>query len=80
MGPQQYREQPGARRRRLPQLVKPGERPEGRILEQILGVRLVPPAQPKRRPEQRVQMLGEDLLESTLWALRSSQKSIPLSG
>jgi len=63
MGPSQDAEQPTASRRQIPQLVKAGERAECRVLEQILGVSLVPAAEPERRPKQRVQMLGEDFFE-----------------
>jgi hypothetical protein len=58
VGSGQNGEQPGAGRRRVPQLIEVDEGSKGAVLKQVLCVGLVAAAEPERRPEQRVQMLG----------------------
>lgn len=62
--PGQDREQPGPRRRRVPDLIEVHEGAERGVLQQIFRVRHVTPAQPQRGPEQGIEVLGEDLFKN----------------
>ena len=63
MGAAKDGEQPGPSGRRIPKPAVAVERPQGRLLEQVLGVGFVSTAEPERGAVEGVEVLGEDLLE-----------------